>query len=296
MRQIPILLAVFVVTSVPLTGQTPPDSVSSGSVTQVRRHANPPLTVHCMNPTASGWCDPNMHLVYGLEAEQWIVGIAREEVAHFRGTRRAGLGRGVWMLTSQSQASQAPSAGKPADTQATNPAGNGHEPESLRFHWWPALGQSFFFLAIEHGYRVASEEKTRKEFRGKFFEEWLDAASNIDGWSGGKPFTKYLAHPLMGSVSGFIQVQNDPRGRIQEFGRSKAYWKSRMKALGWATLYSTQYELGPLSEASIGYVGKQDGQNTYKDLVITPLGGMVWILGEDILDRYVVRRIERNTT
>jgi hypothetical protein len=36
-------------------------------------------------------------------------------------------------------------------------------------------------------------------------------------------------------------------GAIQEFGMREVYWKSRLKALGFAIPFSTQFELGPLS-------------------------------------------------
>jgi len=79
---------------------------------------------------------------------------------------------------------------------------------------------------------------------------------------------------------------------------NKAYAKSRLKAFGFATLYSLQFELGPLSEASLGNAGPgpySPHPTSYQDLVLTPLVGAVWIVGEDALDRYLIRRIEKLT-
>ena len=59
------------------------------------------------------------------------------------------------------------------------------------------------------------------------------------------------AGDVAGGVTGRIFVNNSDKAKKQEFGVSKEYWKSRMKAMAWSTFWSTQFELGPLSEASI---------------------------------------------
>ncbi len=79
---------------------------------------------------------------------------------------------------------------------------------------------------------------------------------------------------------------------MQEIGSSREYWKSRAKAFGWAAAYSTQFELGPYSEAAIGNVGLRKGTMGYVDLVVTPVGGAGWIIAEDWLDKVLVRRME----
>jgi len=99
---------------------------------------------------------------------------------------------------------------------------------------------------------------------------------------------------MMGAVTGYIQIQNDPAGRQVEFGKSKAYWRSRGWALAAAAIYSTQFELGPLSEASIGNVGLKAGTMATIDLVITPVFGLGMIVAEDAVDRYVLAKGERH--
>jgi hypothetical protein len=64
-------------------------------------------------------------------------------------------------------------------------------------------------------------------------------------------------------VAGFIQIQNDARGRSAEFSRSRTYWNSRLRVLGRSALYGTQFELGAISEAAIGNVGKRKGTASY---------------------------------
>ena len=151
-------------------------------------------------------------------------------------------------------------------------------------------------LAVEHGFRM-SEEKTRGEFAGPFWRDYLSSVRNLGGWDDGGHFhTNYIGHPMQGSISGFIQIQNDPRGRMQEFSWSKDYWMSRLKAMGWSAVYSTYFELGfPFSEAALGNVGLKPGKMTYGDLVITPALGTAWLIGEDALDRTLVRWIEGKT-
>ena len=78
-----------------------------------------------------------------------------------------------------------------------------------------------------------------------------------------------------------------------EFSSSRTYWNSRLRALGWSTLYSTQFELGPVSEATIGNVGMKKGTSGYVDLVITPTGGLGMIVLEDVLDKYLLKNMEQ---
>lgn len=80
-----------------------------------------------------------------------------------------------------------------------------------------------------------------------------------------------------------------------EFSRSRTYWNSRLRALGWAALYSTQFELGPVGEATIGNVGKRKGTSGLVDLVVTPTGGMGMIVLEDVVDKYLLKKLEQGT-
>ncbi len=164
------------------------------------------------------------------------------------------------------------------------------------FQWGAALRQSLGFMALEHGFRVATESDTRAGLKGPFVRDYFRSITALHGWGDGDPFLiNYVGHPFQGAVSGFIQVQNDPRFRAEEFGASTRYWQSRLRALGWAAAYSTEFELGPISEASIGNVSLTPGHAGVVDLVVTPVGGFAVMLAEDALDRYVIRRFERWT-
>lgn len=166
-----------------------------------------------------------------------------------------------------------------------------------RFEWEPALKQAGFFLGIMHAWRLATEPGTRAELRGPFLRDYVSAIKGLHGWGDGDPFiVNYVGHPFQGAVSGYIQIHNDPRYRRLEFSNSRPYWVSRLRAMGFAAISSTQFELGPISEASIGNVGKNRVGAGAVDLVVTPLGGLGVLLAEDVLDRLLVRRIERWTS
>ncbi len=164
------------------------------------------------------------------------------------------------------------------------------------FQWKGALLQSGFYLGLQHGFRMFTAE-TRRELDGPFLKDYFASVRGLKGWSDGDSWvTNYVAHPMMGAVAGYIQVHNDPRGIRQEFGKDPAYWKSRLKAMGWAAVYSTQFELGPISEASLGNVGQRAGTMGFVDLVITPLGGFGVMILEDLLDKYWIRKLEARTS
>ncbi|MEJ7618644.1 MAG: hypothetical protein WKF30_17125 [Pyrinomonadaceae bacterium] len=162
------------------------------------------------------------------------------------------------------------------------------------FQWGSALRQSLLFLAVQHGYAF-TQPKTRRAIKGEFWNDYVDSVKGLHGWAdGGRFFTNYIAHPMQGALTGFIQVQNDPGGRRLQFGKSKRYWRSRMKAMAWSAVFSTQFEIGPISQASIGNVGLY-GKQTYVDLVVTPTVGTAWLIAEDALDRAVISWAERRT-
>jgi hypothetical protein len=163
-----------------------------------------------------------------------------------------------------------------------------------RFKWKTALAQSGILLGVQHAGRMV-QSKTRRELAGPFWSDYFESASSIHTWNDEDGIaTNYFGHPVMGAVAGYIQIFNDPRGRRLEFDLSSTqYWKSRLKALAWSAAYSTQFEIGPISEASIGNVGKHRPAMAVTDLVVTPLGGFTMMLLEDYLDKRFVSRLER---
>jgi hypothetical protein len=189
-----------------------------------------------------------------------------------------------------------------------------------RFHWGRALRESFIFLTIEQAYVVHEDYRWVTTENGVPFNHyWRDYKQSLHTWidsgwnDGDDPLYNYVGHPIQGAMTSFIQIQNDPQGSRLEFSKTKAYWWSRFKATMWNAAYSTQWSIGPLSELTVEKYGTEarspwnrDGtwpcheRNCYTgtgqvNLVITPLGGFAWLLTEDILDRYVARRVEAAT-
>lgn len=170
------------------------------------------------------------------------------------------------------------------------------EKTSEGVQWKPLLSQSMLFLGVQHGFRFATEEGTREGMRGPFLNGWYQSLSALHGWSDGDPFyVNYVGHPLQGAVAGYLFQANDPKYRAIEFGNNRDYWKSRLRAAAFSFAYSTQFEIGPLSEASLGKIQSTYPQQGFVDHVATPMIGTMWMVGEDILDRYVIRRIEGRT-
>lgn len=206
----------------------------------------------------------------------------------------------------------------------TNPANafvsNSATQRTEKFHWGRALFESFVFLSIEQSYVVHEDYRWVVVENGVPFNHyWRDYKQSLNswihaGWNDGDPLMYgYLGHPIQGAMTEFIQIQNDPRGRYLELENSKEYWHSRLRAFVWNAVYSTQWNIGPLSELTVEKYGtqarppwNQDGSwpCTHKpcyngtgqiDLVMTPLGGTVWMLGEDFLDHDLIRRLEGST-
>ncbi len=183
-----------------------------------------------------------------------------------------------------------------ASSQGASPSIAPVPKKAKGIHWRPVLRESLEFLLFENSYRLL-QKQTREGLRGPFFRDWGNSITGIHGWNDGDPFiTNYIAHPMEGAVAGDFLTQNDPKGKTVEFGKSKRYWISRLKAMGWAAVYSTAFEIGPISEASIGNVGLMKGTDGWVDYFVTPLGGFGLMILEDALDRFVLEKlIARNT-
>ncbi|MBO0722552.1 MAG: hypothetical protein J2P41_17135 [Blastocatellia bacterium] len=203
------------------------------------------------------------------------------------------------------QQSPPPSTEEPEEALPDSTLDNGQEIQlqqagkTAGFNWTGAILQSTLFLAICHGFRLATEPGTRAELKGPFFRDYWASVKSLRGWADGDEFlVNYIGHPMGGSVVGYIEIQNDPKGSREEVElNNRKYWKSRLRAMAWAAAYSTQFEIGPISEASLGNVGEKQTEKSrhpmaWVDLVVTPTMGTAWLVGEDLLDRYLIRWIE----
>src|SRR5688572_17472025 len=178
------------------------------------------------------------------------------------------------------------------DTDATR-----REANDAGVRWGRVIGQTLSFQAIQHSF-LLTEQKARAQLRGPWVRDWFQSAASPfvePHWSDGGTFlVNYIGHPMAGSIYAYIYRQNDPSALRMEFG-SKGYVAHLAKASGISALSSVQWEIGPMSEASLENVGKPPDRHkmAWIDFVITPTLGVAWMAGEDALDRYVVQRLER---
>ncbi len=189
-----------------------------------------------------------------------------------------------------------------------------NESTKLKAAFW----QSFGFLVAGHAFRFGMDSGARYLLFHKPFwhDYWLSADNfHMDHWGDGDDFlVNYIGHPMEGAVYGYIFLNNDPKGRSARFGKSSTYWNSRLKAMGWATVWEAYFEIGPIfSEAAFGNEGgyyyypgcgrtlcdkphKPLTNNTgWVDFVITPVVGMGWIVMEDAIEREFVDRIAKDS-
>lgn len=198
---------------------------------------------------------------------------------------------------------------------AVETGGQSEEDHAGRYNVKGLLWQSLAFTGIEDTYRLSTDGYMRHLIaHGPYWADYMASMDHWDmnRWSDGDDFlVDDIGHPMQGAVSGFIEIQNGPNQRELEFGKSKAYWRSRLLALMWATVFSTQQKIGPLGEAALG----SDGGYTYvpncqfpcsswrpgqtylnntgwTDLIMTPVGGTAWVVMEDVLDHEISDRLE----
>ncbi len=154
------------------------------------------------------------------------------------------------------------------------------------------VADSIRLLLMEHGTRIAFQSKTRRELSGNFWSDYRRSVripsqwDDTDAW-----WVNYVGHPIHGAAAGYIWLDHEPRA-LSEFRGTARYWSSRGRAMAWAAAYSLQFELGLLSEASIGNVGMRPETTGWVDHVVTPAGAFGWMVAEDALDRFLVKWAE----
>lgn len=158
-----------------------------------------------------------------------------------------------------------------------------------------AFADSLKLLLLEHGSRIAFQEKTRRELGGPFWRDYKRSVRVPGQWGDTDPWwVNYIGHPIHGAAAGYLWLDHEP-GVPTEFGPDRRYWTSRGRATAWSAVYSIQFEIGPFSEASIGNVGMRPETTGWVDHVVTPAGAFGLIVAEDALDRYVVKWLEERT-
>jgi hypothetical protein len=158
-----------------------------------------------------------------------------------------------------------------------------------------AIGDSIKLLLIEHGTRLAFQEKTRRELGGPFWSDyrrsirWPQTWEDSDSW-----LVNYLGHPVHGAAAGLVWLDHTGHA-ASRLSLKPSYWASRGWGAAFIAGYSLQFEFGPFSEASIGNVGMRPETSGWVDHVVTPAGGLALVVAEDALDRFLVEWVERRT-
>lgn len=219
------------------------------------------------------------------------------------------------LLATQEQVANQSNAAKKSETKMSEVDRNTACEEGqlrgkpCRVSWGRLLGESLEFLAAQHGGNILMDDDTRNALtHGSFWGDYATCVENYrwSRWKDDDPFgVDYIGHPMMGAVTNAMYEQNDPKQRALTFENTHRYWMGHLRATAYSAAYSAQWKIGPASEASIGntgigyYVRKRDGLYTnetgMQDFFVTPVGGLAWNVGEDVIDRYFLRRIQHRS-
>jgi hypothetical protein len=173
-----------------------------------------------------------------------------------------------------------------------------------RVHWRQLMLEAIAYDAFQNAGNVYSGYWYRWETtHGKWMDRWFNSVLDWrwDSWSDNNPaLDDYVGHPMMGSITNYLWIQNDPRGMTLEFSNTAPYWKSRMRAMAFSTAFSLQWKFGPFGEAAIGHNGDhffydkgvRTNETGWVELITTPVGGLGWTIAEDAVDKHL-RRFEQ---
>jgi hypothetical protein len=144
--------------------------------------------------------------------------------------------------------------------------------------------------------------------QGDWFDRWINSAAGWrwNVWNDANPLIDdYVGHPMMGAIAADLWIQNDPKSMTVDASNSWPYWRRMLRAGTYSAAYSFEWKLGPTGEAGFGHNGDHYYyDNSYKNgkeltnetgwvtLVTTPVGGDLWVMGEDLMDKHVVAPVE----
>jgi hypothetical protein len=177
--------------------------------------------------------------------------------------------------------------------------------KECRVHWRQLLISSAVFITWQNTANAYSGYWYRDEtMTGKWWDRYINSVTGykFSVWSDGNPYLDdYVGHPFMGAITNALWIQNDPKGMTLELSNTWPYWRSRLRALAFSTVYSTEWKLGPIGESGVGHQGDHisydDGharnETGFVSLVTTPVGGTLWTITEDIMDKKVVSRLDQ---
>ncbi|MGB9029187.1 MAG: acyloxyacyl hydrolase [Acidobacteriaceae bacterium] len=177
---------------------------------------------------------------------------------------------------------------------------------NCRVHWRHLIVTTTLFNAFEDAGNLYSGYWYREETtKGDWWDRYINSAAGWrwDRWDDYNPILDdYVGHPMMGAITNDLWIQDDPRSRTVVQSNSWPYWRRMLRAGAFSTAYSFWWKLGPTGEAAIGHNGDhsipysngngESNETGWVELVTTPVGGVLWTMGEDALDKHVVAPVE----
>lgn len=178
-----------------------------------------------------------------------------------------------------------------------------------RVHWHQLIISTALFNAFEDAGNLYTGYYYRTETtQGDWFDRWIDSAAGWrwNVWNDANPILDdYVGHPFMGAITADLWIQNDPKSMTVEPSNTRPYWRRLVRAGAYSAAYSFEWKLGPTGEAGFGHNGDHYYyDNSYNNgreltnetgwvtLVTTPVGGVLWTMAEDQLDKHVIAPIE----
>ena len=174
-----------------------------------------------------------------------------------------------------------------------------------KVNWLLILWQSFEWLTAQHSGNILLDSETRHDLTANpYWSTYVYCVEHYRWyqWSDDTTFIVHdVGHPMMGAIVSSIFEQNDPKARALVYENNGNYWRSRLKAMAYSAIYSAQWKVGPVSEASIGnsgrntyyvpHLGRTTNETGFQDFVITPVYGFGWNVGEDAIDRFIMPKV-----
>jgi hypothetical protein len=176
-----------------------------------------------------------------------------------------------------------------------------------RVHWHQLVISTSLFIAFLNAGNLYSGYWYRWETtHGKWFDRWINSAADWqwNRWSDSNPvLDDYVGHPMMGAITNYLWIQNDPKSMTLAQSNTWPYWRRMLRATAFSTVVHFEWKFGPFGEAGIGHNGDhiqfQASGPTYGtgdvELVTTPVVGGLWTMGEDALDEHVITHLEHES-
>jgi hypothetical protein len=166
------------------------------------------------------------------------------------------------------------------------------------FRWKPALGSTLLVILTQNLANLTSS-RFHDELEGPFLNDWFSSAAALfdNNWDDGNKFqTNYVAHPIGGAIYANNARMNDPKYAALLPG-DPGYGAGVLRSMAFAAAASLMYEIGPLSEASVGNLGMEDpDKQGWVDPVMTPILGAGWMVLEDVVYQQLLRRVKDRAT